>query len=485
MPDFAIALIFGIATALSRVPFVANRLWEWDSVLYARALEQGFHVDDVLAWSRPHPPGYVFYVASAAIGKALGLDSDHALVLVSVVASGAAAAALYLLCRRFADRALSALLTAAFAADPLLWLHGEVAMPYIVLAPITTSLAYGFLSARGGSRRRIAAVSFLFGALAGFRQDLLLFLFPLWLWTLAPAPWRARLAAALALGLGCVLWFVPSAALSDGPSEYVARTVRQFAGLAGVSGNAGRAIEINLVLVGGSLWWALLLLALPLAVLGLARAMASARGTAEPASPRGAATFFALWLTPPLLFYVLVHIGEWGFVLSLVPGCYVALAWLLQPLAASASARVRAAGALVIAANAVLGAALFVFGADPVFSAASLEAHDRATDAKTAFIRTALPRESTVVLAAAELLVARYYLPDRVVLYSDNSATVSYQYAVRTPATIAIYEPRAWPRGVSPDRVVTVADASTTIELASMPAGVLRLPGIDVDAGGR
>ena len=156
IPDRSIALLLAIATVVSRLPFIAERLWEWDSVLYARALEHGFHVDDVLAGSRPHPPGYIFYVASGAIGRALGLDSDHALVAVSIVASGAAVALCYLLCRRFAGRALAVALAVAFATSPLVWLYGEVAMPYLLLAPLMTGMALVFRDARGGmsGRRR-------------------------------------------------------------------------------------------------------------------------------------------------------------------------------------------------------------------------------------------------------------------------------------------------------------------------------------------
>src|SRR5205814_375779 len=84
-------------------------------VLYARALEHGFHVDDVLAGMRPHPPGYIFYVGVADVATLFTSDSDHALAFVSVLASAAAAAACYLLCRRFAGRALSLGLAIAFA----------------------------------------------------------------------------------------------------------------------------------------------------------------------------------------------------------------------------------------------------------------------------------------------------------------------------------------------------------------------------------
>lgn len=476
IPDSSIALLLGVATAVSRLPFIAERLWEWDSVLYARALEHGFHVDDVLAGSRPHPPGYIFYVGAAAIGRSFGLNSDHALVAVAILASAAAAATCYMLCRRFAGQALSLALSVAFVTAPLVWLHGEVAMPYILLAPITTALALAFRDARGAGTRQIAAVSLAFGAFGGFRQDLLLFLFPLWLWLIIPAHTRARLIAAGGLLAGCMAWFIPSALLSDGAVAYVTRSLRQLVGVSGVSANDERSIGLNVVLVGDSLLWAGLLVAVLLLVLGLARALAALRG--QRLADDREALFFAVWLLPALCFYLFVHIGEWGFVLSLVPGLYVLVAWLLRPIVTRTPSAGRAA-VVAIFASAVLGAGLFVSGDHPVFSHASLQAHDRATDAKTAYIRDHVPAASTLVLATAEALVATYYLPDRPVRYSNAAATAMYDVRIEGPTTIVVYEPAARPATAGASRAVTIAPG-VTVELIDVSSGTLRLRGTDL-----
>ena len=470
--DLTLALLLGIATALSRIPFVAQRLWAWDSVLYARALDHGFHVDDVLSGSRPHPPGYIFYVAAADLAKLLGLDSDHALVAVSVVASGVAAAACYLLCRRFVGRPLSSALAIAFAAAPLVWVHGEVAMPYILLAPLSTTLAIAFRDARGADDRRTVLVSLAFGALGGFRQDVLLFLFPLWLWMLWPAGTRARLAALVAFLAGCLAWLAPSALLSDGLIAYVTRSVRQLIGASGLSANTERSLPLNAVLIGDSLFWGGLVLVAALLILGLSRLLASIRGQRLPDD--GEAAFFALWLVPALLFYLFVHIGEWGYVLSLVPGMYVLLAWLLSRLGHE---RQRAAAGAVLV-NAVLAAALFLVGDHPVFSRASLVAHDRATEAKTAWIREHAPPAS-IVLAAAEMLVATYYLPDRLVRYSNAAATATYDLTIDGPMTLVIYEPAARPANVTITQTVDIVGGGS-LDLASVSSGTLRLHGADI-----
>src|SRR5207244_8742601 len=132
-----------------------------------------------------------------------------------------------------------------------------------------------------------------------------------------------------------------------------------------------------------------------LRVLALARALALLRGSTAAGDEHPGGIFFALWILPPLLFYLLVHIGEWGYVLSLVPGLFALLAWLLRPIIAATPRPWRVVGALLLAANVLVGAGLFVLGDDPVFSAASLSAHDRATDAKTQYLRDRLPASST------------------------------------------------------------------------------------------
>ena len=80
------AAVLATVALLLRVPFPSKWLWAWDSVLYARA------IDDLSIGSggpleqRPHPPGYVFYVLAARGLSWLNGDANGALVAVSVIA---------------------------------------------------------------------------------------------------------------------------------------------------------------------------------------------------------------------------------------------------------------------------------------------------------------------------------------------------------------------------------------------------------------
>jgi hypothetical protein len=248
-----------------------------------------------------------------------------------------------------------------------------------------------------------------------------------------------------------------------------------------VSANEERSIAVNAVLVGESLLWAGLALTALVVVLGLARSLATARG--QRLGDEREAQFFGLWLVPALSFYLFAHIGEWGFVLSLVPGLYGLLAWLLRPIVAAAPVTRRAAVATVLT-SAALGAAFFIAGDDPVFSHASLVAHDRATDAKTAYIRDHLPGPSTVILASAEALVASYYLPDRQVRYSNAAARTSFSLRLDAPTTIVIYEPAARALGGAASRSVTVT-AGITLDLVDAVSGAIKLGGPDLGDLGR
>jgi len=211
MTDRTIAAALAAVVFATRLPFASHTLWAWNSVLFARALEQGFHVDAELSGQRPYPPGYIFYVASAALLRIFVGDSNAALVAVSAVASALCAAAVYLLCRRYAGRALSLAVALGAASAPLVWTFGDVAMPYAVLGLLSIAVAAAFQVARARAWPAAAAASLAFGLAAGYRQDLLLLLGPLWLWLVAPCSWRERAWCAAALAAGGLAWAIPTA----------------------------------------------------------------------------------------------------------------------------------------------------------------------------------------------------------------------------------------------------------------------------------
>ncbi len=404
MSDRVIAAALAAMVLLARVALASQTLWAWDSVLYARALEQGFHVGVDLGDQRPQPPGYLFYVAAASLARLVSRDSNAALVLVSVIASALTAATVYIACRRYAGRLLA-----------------------LVLA---------------------------------FRQDLLLLLGPLWLWMLAPRSWRERGLCVAVLGLAALAWFVPSAVLSGGPAAYLASLGGQATRVGELSPAAGGdALLRNVLLTLYALWWGLL---------GFALLLVAAIVTSLRARPSVSddAAFFALWLIPAAMVYVTIHIGDPGYLMSVLPGLYVACGALLAHAAPAARHAVVAVGAALFALN----AAVFVLSDGP-FSADAIARHDRSLEQRVAYIRTTFDR-SIVVIAQSEYLTARYYLPEyRVLFYGDAPEVLSRsakEERVPGPTTFAVFGTLA--RGLPPELRVRN-------EGVPLPAGTVDLRG--------
>lgn len=432
MSDRAVAALLAALVLVARVPFASHTLWAWDSVLYARALEDGFHVGTDLADQRPHPPGYLFYVSVAAALRLFTRDSNAALVIISVLASTLTAAAVYLLCRRYADRALAIVVALGAASAPLAWTYGEVAMPYALLGLLSIVLAASLRDARSRAWPAALITSVGLGLAAGFRQDLLLLLGPLWLWMLVARPWRERTVCVAAVGVACLAWFVPSALLSGGPAAYIGSLSGQAARVSELSpAAAGDALLRNTLLTVYALWWGLLGFALLLVAAIFASLTVRRRLSAD-------TMFFALWLIPAAVVYVTIHIGDPGYLMSMLPGLYVACAALLAPIAAKATRAVAGLAALIVAVS----VGVFIF-ADTPFSAGAIARHDGSLEMRVAFVKGRFAPASTVILAQSEYLTARYYLPEyRVLFFGDEPEVLSRaarEVRITSPTTLVLF----------------------------------------------
>ena len=93
----------GVLTLLSRWPYRARLLYNWDAVQFALALRE-FDV----AKHQPHPPGYLLYVG---LGRLLNIplaDPNLAYVALAMLFSAATTVTVYWLARALYERATAA-----------------------------------------------------------------------------------------------------------------------------------------------------------------------------------------------------------------------------------------------------------------------------------------------------------------------------------------------------------------------------------------
>lgn len=465
--------IFTLVLA-SRMPFIAHTLWAHDSVLYADAIERGFHVDDELGTQRPHPPGYILYVGAAALARGAGLSSDHALVAISMLASAVAATALFLLARRFVEGRTAVIAALAYAAAPLVWQYGEIAYPYAVLSAAAIAAASALLAARErGTRDTAIAASVVFGLAAGFRQDLLPLLAPLWLWSLRPLAARHAVASGAALVLTCALWLIPTVILSGGIADYMEALLAQ-ATYVSTSYSAflqgWPALLVNGAMTAYSLWWALLL-ATPFAVAGALGV--AARALRQSASMHD--RFLIAWILPALVVYSTVHIGEFGYVLSIVPALYIVAAREVERLAL----RLPLLRHRVLAPVALAAPALVFMASSAPFSGHAIATHDAELTARFTYVREHYPAARTLILTREDYLLVRHYLPEYRARRYDPDPYVRLSLRVRASRVdrIIVFTPGLSPERANDVRRIACAKGIEFVYLDVVPGAVLELRG--------
>jgi hypothetical protein len=320
--DWLVFLALAVLTAISRWPFRTRMIYAWDGGLFAQALR-----DYNVVPHHPQPPGYIFYVG---VGKLIqlvtGWGPNAILVAISIGAASLTVGCLYLLGTIIFDRPTGLLAAGLGLTSVSFWLFSELAYPYTVLALGSTVLAIvcWLLANRRFPHPPLAALAF--GLISGFRQDLLPFLGPLFAVCYLRAcgfpirrDWRTLLAGLAAGAVGIAAWWIATDLASEGwgslwraltiQSANIERGTSAFAtGETGLRGN------------GTLLVWfskdALHLAAFPaLAYLALWPLAPRREGWRPP--------FLVLWAAPAALFYLLVHIGEAGYVFSFLPAVLI------------------------------------------------------------------------------------------------------------------------------------------------------------------
>src|SRR5687767_5748092 len=325
--DVVCALALAGLTVLSRLPYRARMLYNWDAVQFALALREY----DVVK-HQPHPPGYVLYVALGRIANAWLGDEAAAYVLLAVVASGLTTFVVYYLARAIYDSGTALAAAAMLAVSPLFWFYGSVGLTYAGEALLGSTVAYfSFRALRGGRSDAWLAAGYL-GLAGGMRQSIMILLLPLWGGAvLAGAGGIRVLAIGIAILIGVVLtWLLPMIWLTGGLDRYLA-----------ASRDLAETVVMPTSIMAGAfeVTWRMSRYVLESVVVGLGPLVLAAfllpwyvrryRWSRRE-------SFLIGWTVPPLLVYTLVHFGQAGYVLTFLPALVILLSRVL--LAALSSA---------------------------------------------------------------------------------------------------------------------------------------------------
>ena len=390
---------------VTRIPFATENLYAHDSVLYLRGMERFDPLDQ-----RPQPPGYLYYVLALRAIDLLVHDANRTMTLVAAVAGAATVALVYVLAARLYEERTARVASVFVLTAATFWAYGGVAYPYTLLAALSTLCALLFWRALGAATpsdrgRRLVAASVAWGVAIGFRADLAIFLAPLWLLAVLRTTWATAALSSLAVAASVTGWFTASALADGGIARFVEALGVQTRFIDehyGVFANGPIAIYRNTYDLARFLGRGLYFL-LPL----VAAALLSAEARRVEMRDRRRAAFVALWTVAPLPFYVLVHIGEYGYVFSMLPGLAILAA--RGAIALAKGIRRPRTFRWIVGATALANAAIFLLSDAPL-SARDIARQDRGIDEKVAYVRDALTTDSALLVTAYDAVLVDHYL---------------------------------------------------------------------------
>ena len=411
-----IALLFFALAFITRLPFQTENLWAHDSVLYERAIERFDPLDQ-----RPQPPGYLYYVVLIRAVDALTGDANRAMTLVSLFADAFAVTLLYLLAARLYDERTARISALFLVSAVTFWAYGGIAYPYTLLAALSIACALllwrAVVATTGpGKTRAILAASAFWGVAIGFRSDLAIFIAPVWLVATWRAPIVAWIAGATTVGGLFGIWYTASAFAGGGFARFSEALRMQAAfiderysvlGTNGLRALCGNTYELARFLGRG-----LYFLVPHIAVVPLSAAARHIELT-----NRRRALFLAAWALSPLLVYIPIHSGEYGYVFSMIPGLCVIAA--RGAIGLARGLRMPRALPWIVAAVVLANSAIFLVSDTPL-SATDVIRRDRGTIEKLQFLQQTRELDHAYVVAAYDYLVLEHYASEVVPGYGSH-----------------------------------------------------------------
>lgn len=390
-----ILLMLGLGIA-TRLPFQAELVQEWDAGNFALAVENyNLHLE------QPHRPGTFLIYISLARCLNMVLDNPTAsLTMVSVMASGIAAAALYTIGATWFNGRVGWTTALLMLASPLVWFYGEMPLSYMPeFCTVTLIVLVAYLTGLG-ERTALPFLGLLMGLAGGIRPNTPIFLLPLALFAVVRGLQTHRfkvqhVLAAIAIGLAALaVWFIPLLVIAGGPESYwiliqgwMHRHVDDATSLPQILANVIFFLTTVLFVVG--------LAALPM--LGLLFQNGSAFIRRLNRDWRCQA--IALWLLPGGMYFTFVHLQRQSHTFTVMPAFVLLAGLAVVGLSDRLEKRYRYAGWLLIAAIVTLNLLFFLFAPSSIRSLQSIRSFDQKFTERIEFVRANFPPESTAVLA--------------------------------------------------------------------------------------
>jgi len=326
-------LILSVLYLAVTIPFLSHWPFNWDAAQFTLGVTHfSIHMH------QPHPPGYPIFIL---VGKTLAvIMAPHtALVLESMVFGLGAVLGMYsLILAVWKKPWLAMAVSLLWLVNPLFWLYRETALTYSIDACVSVILAYfTWLSVQTHQPRYVYLSVGVLAIAAGFRPSLAVLFLPMVAWQyllhIRHRQWRLLLRAS-GIGISIVLaWLIPLVIAADGLDQYRIDSANLYTlSAANASIFAGANWQLTwqqTIYVFTTLFEAYNVVTIFIVI-----------GAVLVVRQRSYAMMWwmVVWSLPSLLIYCLVHFGQLGYALTIMPIGYVLCAPVLLALVKRAPA---------------------------------------------------------------------------------------------------------------------------------------------------
>lgn len=317
-------IILAILYSICTVPFQSHWPISWDASQFTLGIMH-FSVH----MHQPHPPGYPIFIL---VGKlfALAVVPHSALVIESMLFGLGAVLLMYCLVLELWKKPwLAFSIAVLWMVNPMFWFYREAALTYSIDACASIALAWLTWLALRTRQHRYVYISVITLALAaGFRPSLAILFLPFILWQYAVhiRNWRMLLRAT---GVGMIIvlaWLIPLIIAAGGIAQYQIDSASLYEVSAS---NASIFAGASWQLTWSQTQYVFTTLAESYNIV-LIFLLAGLITLALKAKQHKLLLWWALvWCVPSLFVYCLVHFGQLGYALTIIPLGYVLMAPVL------------------------------------------------------------------------------------------------------------------------------------------------------------
>jgi len=308
---------------LTRLPFVFHKLYHWDSVQYALAMEKF----DCTKHS-PHPmSGSILYIGIAKVLNLIIRNNELSLRLLSLIFSIICSILIFYIAIRLFNYFTGIFASFCFLFSQTVWFYSILAFPYTISTGFNLLLIWLLLllkNKKGNKNNFLFLVcTVLYGLCFGIRNSSLVFLFPVVIYLIRDFPLKKIVISAIITILIVAIQFSIVIYLSHGYQNYVRsckwqqQAVKQgFVFKDNLFKPAFNILIPRLVILKNAVYWSfrwthIFVIAGMLSLLFIKTKKIKHK------------LFLFLWIAPYALFYVFIYYVRPGYLIPMFPPLFI------------------------------------------------------------------------------------------------------------------------------------------------------------------